>query len=68
MLAVRAVAPDLTVPMPVLACTGACIENNDVSIGLYWCFYWSVLVLVLVCTGLYWDSIGECIGVHIGTY
>ena len=53
-LAARALlagVPDLTVPMPVLACTvGARIEDNDVCICLYWCLYWSVLVLVLVCT------------------
>ena len=35
-------APDLTVPMPVLTCNVASIENNDVCIGLYWCLYWSV--------------------------
>ena len=36
MLAVRAVragALDLTVPMLVLACTGASIENDDVCFG-----------------------------------
>ena len=65
--AVRVGAHDLTVPMPVLACTGgASIENNNVCICLYW--YWSVLVLVLVCTWLHWDCIGECTGVCIGTY
>ena len=37
---VRAGAPDLTVPMPVLVCTVASIENdNDVCLGLYWCLY-----------------------------
>ena len=41
-------ARDLTVPMPVLACTGPSIENDDVCIGLYWCLYWSVFEFVLV--------------------
>ena len=43
--AVRAGAPDLTVPMPVLAYKKASIENDDVCIGL-WCLYWSVFELV----------------------
>ena len=45
--AVRAGAPDLTIPMAVLACTVASIENDhDVCIGLYWCLYWSVFKLI----------------------
>ena len=43
--AVRAGAPDLTVPMPVLAYKNASIENDDVCIGL-WCLYRSVFELV----------------------
>ena len=68
-LAARAVLagePDLTVPKAVLA--GASIEKRC-------CVYSSVLVLVLVCIfglvlvciGLYWSRIGECIRVSIGT-
>ena len=38
-------APDLKVPMPVLAYKQASIENDEVCIGL-WCFYWSVFALV----------------------
>ena len=63
-------APELTVPMPmpVLVCTGASIENDVVCIRLYWCLNWSVLRLVLVCIGLHWDLMGECISVRICTY
>ena len=43
--AVRAGAPDLKVPMPVLADKNASIENDDVCIGL-WCLYRSVFELV----------------------
>ena len=45
--AVQAGEPNLTVPMPVFACTGASIENNVVfivaCIDLYFGLYWSVL-------------------------
>ena len=34
-------APDLIVPMPLLANKKESIENDDVCIGL-WCFYWSL--------------------------
>ena len=61
MLGELAGARDSTVPMPVLACTGASIENDDVCIGLYSCLYWSVFD----CIGLVF---GECICVSIGTY
>ena len=40
-----AVAPDLIVPLPVLAYKKESIENDDVCIGL-WCLYWSVFELV----------------------
>ena len=53
-------APDLTVPM-----AGARIKNHNVCIHLYWCLYWSVFGIVLVCIGLYWDHIVECIGISI---
>ena len=43
--AVLAGAPDLTVPISVLAYKKASIENNDVCIGL-WCLCWSVFELV----------------------
>ena len=43
--AVRAGAPDFTIPMPVLAYKKASIENDVVCIGL-WCLHWSVFELV----------------------
>ena len=48
MQAVLVGEPDLTVPMPVLTCTGASIKKMmyallyiGTCIGLYLCFYWS---------------------------
>ena len=54
-------APDLIVLMPVLACSGASIENNVVCIRLYWCLYWSVFGLVLVCIGLYLNVLASAL-------
>ena len=54
MQTVRAGAPDLPVPIPVLPCTGASIKNDGVCIGPYCCLYWSVFELYLIVLGSYW--------------
>ena len=61
----RAGAPDLTAPMPVLACTGAFIKNDDVCICLYLCLFWSVFAVVLVCISacIGHGSVLDCIGI-----
>ena len=58
--------PDLTVPMPVLACTGASIENNFV------CIHLTVPIPVLACTGASIENnivcICACIALYLGLY
>ena len=64
--------PDLTVPMPVLACTGATRASIKMMmcalvcigafIGLYLGVYCSIITVYI---GLYRGRIGECFGVSI---
>ena len=75
MQAVLVGEPDLTVPMPVLTCTGASIKKMmyvllyiGTCIGLYLCFYWStfesigiVLLNVLVAVSSLLSIVCVCV-------